>query len=126
MDRLPALRSIGESYRLILGAIVEALTLPGLAIFGLSDIVLGTRKVSGNAQRRGRRALLHHGTLLYDFDVRCLERYLAEPERQPAYRCGRSHADFVANLGADPHTIRQAITLAWTRIQDVTNFPDAS
>ena len=32
------------------------------------DLALDGRKVSGNAQRRGRRALLHHGTLLYDFD----------------------------------------------------------
>ena len=56
------------------------------------------RKVSGNAQRRGRRALLHHGTLLYDFDPGLAARYLKEPIRRPAYRSGRCHADFIGNL----------------------------
>ena len=48
-------------------AIVAALGSRGCRLPG-TDLALDGRKVSGNAQRRGRRALLHHGTLLYDFD----------------------------------------------------------
>jgi lipoate-protein ligase A len=62
------------------------------------DLVFRGRKVSGSAQRRGRRAILHHGTILYDFDASLATRYLKEPARQPPYRAGRRHSDFLGNL----------------------------
>jgi lipoate-protein ligase A len=93
----PPLHDVAMSFAVILGAIVEALGVPGLAIAG-TDLSLGGRKVSGNAQQRGRRALLHHGTLLFAFDPALASRYLKEPPRQPAYRRSRPHADFLGNL----------------------------
>ena len=64
----PELADVAASFQFILGRIVAALGVPGLSIAGETDLALDGRKVSGNAQRRGRRALMHHGTLLYDFD----------------------------------------------------------
>jgi lipoate-protein ligase A len=98
LERHPRLRHVNFSYSLILGCLVRALAVPGLEIRGVSDLAIGGRKISGNAQRRGRQALLHHGTLLYDFDPRWVERYLKQPARQPDYRSGRCHADFLGNL----------------------------
>jgi lipoate-protein ligase A len=109
LDKRPELHSVTESYRLILGPIIEALNLPGLVIGGTSDIVLEDRKVSGNSQRRGRHALLHHGTLLYDFDAQWMARYLREPDRQPSYRARRNHAEFVTNLPMDANAIQEAV-----------------
>jgi lipoate---protein ligase len=94
----PDLFEVAESFSIILGRIAAALQVPGLTIGGGTDLVFNRCKVSGNAQRRGRRALLHHGTLLYDFETRLAVRYLKEPPRQPAYRAGRPHAEFVRNL----------------------------
>ncbi len=98
LDAHPELREVAQSYRAILGRIVDALAVPGLTICEPGDLAVHDRKVSGNAQRRGRTALLHHGTFLYDFDVGLIERYLREPSRQPPYRRGRRHRDFVANV----------------------------
>ena len=117
LEAKPELRSVAHSYTLILGRIVERLGLPSLAVRGMSDITIGDRKISGNAQRRGRRALLHHGTILYDFDVRCMERYLKEPQRQPAYRAGRSHSDFVTNAPLERDAIKDGITRAWNDLK---------
>ena len=64
----PQLADVAASFEWLLGRIVTALGIPGLSIDAHTDIALDGRKVSGNAQRRGRRALIHHGTLLYDFD----------------------------------------------------------
>ena len=75
--------------------------------------MLRGRKVSGNAQRRGRRALIHHGTLLYDFDPGLAARYLKEPARQPAYRAARRHAEFIGNLPLSAETIRARLETAW-------------
>ena len=58
------------------------------------------RKFSGNAQQRKRTFLLHHGALLYDFDLAQVGRYLRPPPLQPEYREQRPHAegDFLCNV----------------------------
>jgi lipoate-protein ligase A len=109
----PQLVNVSASFQLILGRIVAALAIPGLAVAGETDLALGGRKVSGNAQRRGRRALIHHGTLLYGFDPGLAARYLKEPTRQPAYRGARSHTEFIGNLPLPAETIRVRLEAAW-------------
>jgi lipoate-protein ligase A len=109
----PALADVAGSFRIILGRIVAALDVPGLAIAGRTDLVLGGLKVSGNAQRRGRRALIQHGTLLYDFDPGLASRYLREPTRQPAYRAARSHSDFIGNFRLPVEAIQARLEKAW-------------
>jgi lipoate-protein ligase A len=120
----PELGDVGESFRIILGWIAATLGVRGLAIAGGTDLVLNGLKVSGNAQRRGRRALIHHGTLLYDFDRRLATRYLREPRRQPIYRDFRRHAEFIGNLPLRGDvlrmrlrglTVREGITIASRR-----------
>lgn len=113
LDRRPELRNVPSSYAIILGHIAAALALPGLEVRGLADLTLNDRKVSGSAQRRGRRTLLHHGTFLCDFDLRLMERYLRTPPRAPAYRRGRAHVDFVVNLPLPTQTVRQRLAGAW-------------
>jgi lipoate-protein ligase A len=104
----PALASVALSFRFVLQHVIDALERYRLQLAGQSDLVRGGRKVSGNAQRRGRQALLHHGTVLYDFDPQLAVRYLIEPRRQPSYRAGRSHGLFLGNLGASREwTLRQ-------------------
>ena len=106
----PELADVAASFKAILGRNVDAIGVAGLSIDGSSDLSLGGRKVSGNAQRRGRRALLHHGTLLYDFDAALAARYLKEPRRQPEYRRRRPHADFIGNLPVSGDTLRARLT----------------
>jgi lipoate-protein ligase A len=57
--------------------------------------------------------LLHHGTLLYDFDLPMIRKYLNAPEREPAYRTGRDHDTFVANLPVDGEQLKSLIATAF-------------
>lgn len=98
LPRHPEFLDVSRSFRLVLGRIVAALALEGLSIEGGTDLAFRGRKVSGNSQRRGRRALIHHGTLLYDFDPLLASRYLREPRRQPGYRGRRPHHEFMGAL----------------------------
>jgi lipoate-protein ligase A len=120
----PGLADVAASFQLLLGRIVAALDIPRLAIDGRTDLTLDGRKVSGNAQRRGRRALLQHGTLLYDFDPGIATRYLREPARQPAYRADREHAAFIGNLPLDRERVRAALETAWADLVPSTVFAD--
>lgn len=78
-------------------AILDALDVVGRPE-GTSDVAVGDRKISGNAQARRWRAVLVHGTLLVDFDHELADAVLKHPPREPAYRRGRSHRDFLATL----------------------------
>ena len=117
LERRPELRSVRFSYEVILGQLATALDLPALTMEGDADLAWNGRKVSGNAQRRGLRALLHHGTLLCDFDVRLMDRYLKAPPRMPAYRRGRVHLDFVTNLSLPVQTVRARLHGLWPTLQ---------
>jgi lipoate---protein ligase len=70
------------------------------APLGTSDVAVGGRKISGNAQARRWKSLLVHGTLLVDFDFDLAERVLPHPPREPEYRRSRPHRDFLVTLHA--------------------------
>lgn len=106
------LKQIGCSYCYILGKLAAALG-PDVEPAGTSDLARAGRKVSGSAQQRKRRFLLHHGTLLYDFDLASMARYLKQPARQPDYRHDRPHDQFVANLPLDSASLRRRLREAW-------------
>ena len=96
LDRRPWLAGVERSYRRLLGRTAAALAVGGVAVRS-TDLALRGRKFAGHAQRRGRGALLHHGVLLYDFDLDLVPALLAEPPRRPAWRGNRTHREFLTN-----------------------------
>ena len=111
----PELNDVVASLCFVLQNIVSAFGLDGLAIVAPSDLVLNGGKVSGNAQRRGRRAMLQHGTILYEFDATLATRYLAVPPREPLYRQRRSHEAFMSNIPLPGAAVRERLAYALTR-----------
>jgi lipoate-protein ligase A len=124
-ERSEALREIPHSYVFILDSLRAALLdlLPGLGPAGTSDLMAGGLKVSGNAQQRKRRHLLHHGTLLYDFDVGRVGRYLRAPARQPEYRRQRGHQEFLRNIAATAGELRRRLRAAWPVTRERPDWP---
>lgn len=111
----PELGHLHASYEIILGRIATALAARGVPAqqAGISDLAVDGGKISGNAQRRRRRAILHHGTLLYRPDYDAMARYLLEPEDRPGYRGARTHRDFVCAIPLDASAIQEAIREAF-------------
>lgn len=93
----PDFADVEYSYGAILEILVRSLRVGSARVIG-SDLALGDRKFGGHAQRRTRYALLHHGTILYDFDLGLMDRILEMPARRPAYRGERRHGEFLTNL----------------------------
>jgi lipoate-protein ligase A len=116
----PELADVTRSYGSVLRGLADALSITGLSIAGGTDLAIGGRKVSGNAQRRGRRALLHHGTLLYDFDPTLAALYLREPQRQPEYRKRRRHTDFMGCLPVARDVLTARLTDALASLAPAT------
>ena len=70
----------------------------GLTQDGLSDLTFGERKIAGTSLFRSRNYLLYQASILVDARVDLMERYLKHPSREPDYRAGKSHRNFVAGL----------------------------
>ena len=80
-------------------------------------------KFSGNAQRRKKYFLLFHGTFLLNFNISLVEKYLQRPSKEPAYRQGRSHKDFLMNLNAPVGELKEALREAWGARQGLEVVP---
>lgn len=121
----PELRALDLAHRFVLSRLREAL-LPlasGVQLRGTSDLAVDDYKFSGNSLRCKRTHLLYHGTLLYDFDLALLGKYLGTAPRQPAYRKERTHRQFVANLSCLPSAMKQAITTAFGAAESLAVWP---
>lgn len=121
----PALRLIDEAHRQVLGVVAGSLSklLPGISCQGISDLALAGKKFSGNSMRCKRTHLLYHGTLLYDFPLALLGECLAMPPRQPDYRAGRGHEEFVTNLPLASQELRQALITGWRADETLADWP---
>lgn len=124
----PELRMIDQAHQFVLGNIARSLqqVVPTVARCGISDLTLGGQmKFSGNSLRASRSHLLYHGTLLYDFPLALVSQLLRTPPRQPDYRAGRAHGEFVANLPLEVHEIRRAVIGAWPTSGPLVDWPRA-
>jgi lipoate---protein ligase len=82
-------------------------------------------KFSGNAQRRRRRSLIFHGTILYDFDLGLIHELLQLPSKRPEYRGDRPHAEFVRNIPARAAEVKLALQKVWKVTDRMEHLPKA-
>jgi lipoate-protein ligase A len=125
-DLRPHLRMIDQAHQFVMSRLVSAFRplAPQIEFRGTCDLALHGRKISGNSMRARKTHLLYHGTVLYDFDLDLLEACLKTPPRQPDYRQGRSHREFVTNLPAPVEELRELIVLAWEANEVVDSWPE--
>lgn len=104
-DNHPDIADLNKSYKYILEKVIVSLQKCGVeAEFKpISDLAIKNDqlKISGNAQKRSKDYILHHGTILYDFDLNLIGKYLKMPKSIPEYRSNRVHGDFVTNIEID-------------------------
>lgn len=121
----PQLRLIEKAHRFVLGQVLSAVRslLPEAEHRGTSDLALGRQKFSGNSLRCRRTHLLYHGTLLYDFPASGIQQCLKMPPRQPDYREGRRHDQFLQNLPIQVSQLRRAIISRWPIEGELADWP---
>ena len=122
LEARPELRDLQRSYKDILERTARGLGLERVSPRGVSDLTLGDQKFCGNAQKRTRRALLHHGTILHEFDLQLVGQFLREPAKQPEYRERRAHQAFLTNISLRAEEIKSRIAGAWTAAAPATPF----
>ncbi|HAV61447.1 MAG TPA: hypothetical protein DCY13_03680 [Verrucomicrobiales bacterium] len=84
-----------------------------VTVRGHTDLEWQGRKFSGNSQKRGRTALLFHGTVLYQADLEQFGRLLRHPSREPDWRQQRTHERFLVNIPLSRPQLMAALRQAW-------------
>ena len=121
-----ALQSITETNCLVMQRNRDALQplIEGkVEVRGHTDLAIGDLKFSGNSQRRRREFFLFHGSFLLNFDFGIIGELLKFPSKQPEYRAGRSHKEFLTNAGVDATAIKSALARTWNAKQAQVALP---
>jgi lipoate-protein ligase A len=105
---LPGVGGITGAFAACSGAMIAALArigVPGVRQEGVSDLAVDGRKLGGSCIWRTRGLVYYSTTILVDPDWAAIDRYLPHPPREPDYRRGRSHREFLTScseLGLPP------------------------
>jgi lipoate---protein ligase len=96
----------------------------GLFVRGYSDLCLGDKKIMGTAQRRLRRCILFHGSLLVSCDLSLISTYLSHPSKEPGYRQGRDHSAFLTNAPLSLDEVEAKLADYFVAFLDKGHVPD--
>ena len=102
--KFPVMIPFKEYFSLVNSVVVaglEELGVSRLGAKGISDITIGNRKILGSSMRKVNDKLVYHAVLNLGEDPAIFGRYLRHPGREPEYRAGRSHSEFVTSMAAE-------------------------
>lgn len=121
----PELRMLEKAHQFVMGKMQSALATVGIKVQmqGTSDLTFEGRKFSGNSLRCKRNWLIYHGTMLCNFDLDLISSCLGKPIREPGYRAGRSHREFLTQLPTDCESLADAMIEEWEAKDPFTDWP---
>lgn len=88
-------------FKIINNSIINALSeldVRQLGNKGISDISIGVKKILGSSIYRKQQTLFYHAVLNISEPVENISLYLKHPKKEPDYRLGRNHEEFVTSL----------------------------
>ncbi len=102
-------------FRRINQLIISALQDLGIANLGekgISDIAIGEKKILGSSIYRKKAMVLYHAVLNVAESPAFISRYLKHPTREPDYRAGRNHDEFITSIHSAGYPIEPEIIKA--------------
>ena len=79
-------------------AALESIGIRNVAHRGISDLAIGEQKILGSAVYHSRDRLFYHSVLNIGETTQTIAKYIKHPYREPDYRNGRKHSEFVTSL----------------------------
>ena len=98
---MPGVGGVTTAFRKITDWMIDGLSksgCPNITWDGTSDLVMNNKKIGGSCIWRTKGLVYYSTTLLVESDFGLIEKYLPHPPREPEYRKGRKHSDFLDRL----------------------------
>lgn len=90
-----------DIFKLINNKLIEQLTIAGIKNLnskGISDLSIGEKKILGSSMYLNGKTLFYHAVLNINEEISLISKYLKHPTKEPDYRRGRSHDEFVTSI----------------------------
>jgi len=103
------LKNPKEYFRKINQQIIEVLFLQGISNLhqkGISDIAIGEKKILGSSIYRKPNRVFYHAVLNVAEENSIIEKYILHPSKEPDYRKGRLHSEFVTSLKTEGYDVK--------------------
>lgn len=72
---------------------------------GISDISIENRKILGSSIYKTQNSMFYHAVLNLSEDTCLIAKYLKHPKKEPDYRKGRKHTEFITSLKNEGYNI---------------------
>lgn len=98
-----------KAFAIINGQLIEGLRqcgVNGIQEKGISDLAIQNKKISGSSIYHKRQRFFYHAVLNVSESVDMIEKLLLHPTKEPDYRKGRPHKEFVTSLYAQGFDIK--------------------
>jgi lipoate---protein ligase len=82
-------------------AVLAGQGIENLSQKGISDIAIGEKKILGSSIYRRPNRVFYHAVLNVSEDINVISKYILHPSKEPDYRKGRLHSEFVTSLEAE-------------------------
>ena len=122
----PQLRMLEQAHQFVMTKMQDALNSLNIEtkFLGTCDLTIDDKKVSGNALRCKKNWMIYHGTMICEsMDLQLVSNCLGQPKRQPEYRAGRSHADFLCQIPTSTSYLADAIAKTWKTVEETKEWP---
>ncbi len=83
---------------------LSKLKIEGIAPRGISDLSIWDRKIMGSSMSFSQGELFYHAVLNVEERGELISRYLKHPSKEPQYREGRTHCDFITSLYSEGYS----------------------
>jgi lipoate---protein ligase len=102
------LKNPQEYFRRINESIISVLAKKGVVNLlqkGISDIAIGEKKILGSSIYRRPNKVFYHAVLNVAEDISIIAKYIRHPAKEPDYRKGRPHGEFVTSIRAEGYDL---------------------
>ncbi|MEI7884692.1 MAG: hypothetical protein WCI30_05005 [Clostridia bacterium] len=89
---------------LVIGKVLEQFYGKEFSLQGMGDLTINDKKIIGSSLYHGKGLVMYQGSLLVQAELKKISRYLGKQSKEPAYRMGRKHDEFITNLGLPAET----------------------
>jgi len=98
-------KSYFKKYNTKVISVLKNLGINKLGFKGISDIAIGNLKILGSAVYQNKDMVFYHAVLNVCESISLIEKYLKHPKREPDYRIGRDHKEFVTSLEQEKYDV---------------------
>lgn len=84
--------------QLLIDILENKFCVKNLVYTGISDIAINDKKILGCSIFKSRDLFFYQGSLLVNPELHRINQYLNHPSKEPDYRNGRKHGEFITSL----------------------------